>query len=44
MRKLAALAALALALLAATGANAAVHGHGSGPHQMLPGRSFSDGH
>lgn len=44
MRKLAALAALALALLSATGANAAVaNGHG-GLHQQHPGRSFSDGH
>lgn len=42
MRKLAALAALALTLLTATGANAAVHG--MPPHQQNGGYSFSDGH
>jgi hypothetical protein len=40
MRKLAALAALALALLTATGANAALN-HNSGPPH---GHSFADGH
>ncbi|HZD87913.1 MAG TPA: hypothetical protein VE088_07905 [Gaiellaceae bacterium] len=43
MRKLAALAALALSLLTATGANAALHGPPSS-HPAHGGWSFSDGH
>jgi hypothetical protein len=42
MRKLAALAALAFALVTATGANAAVNGQPG--HHHGGGHSFSDGH
>jgi hypothetical protein len=42
MRKLAALAALVVALVTATGASAAAHGQPS--YQHHPGTSFADGH
>ena len=45
MRKLAAIAAIAFALLTAAGANAAVNGHSfSDGHQSHGGHSLADGH
>jgi hypothetical protein len=45
MRKLAAIAALAFALLTASGANAAITGHSfSDGHHAGGGHSLSDGH
>jgi Spy/CpxP family protein refolding chaperone len=44
MRKLAAIAALAIALVTATGANAAVNGNSGNHFHKGWGHSFSDGH